>query len=61
VRTVLRRLVRRLRAVWPEVAIELRADSGFAAPEIYRWCEALPQEVGRSATLGQSSWCHLDR
>jgi DDE family transposase len=40
VRTVLRRLVRRLRAVWPEVAIELRADSGFAAPEIYRWCEA---------------------
>ncbi len=40
VRTVLRRLVRRLRSVWPEVVIEVRADSGFAAPEIYRWCEA---------------------
>jgi hypothetical protein len=40
VRTVLRRLVRRLRSVWPAVVIEVRADSGFAAPEIYRWCEA---------------------
>jgi Transposase DDE domain group 1 len=40
VRTVLRRLVPRLRAAWPGVRIELRADSGFAVPEIYRWCEA---------------------
>jgi hypothetical protein len=37
---VLRRLVRRLRAAWPGVAIELRADSGFAVPRLYRWCEA---------------------
>ncbi len=40
VRTVLRRLLRRLRTAWPDVVVELRADSGFAVPEIYRWCEA---------------------
>jgi hypothetical protein len=37
---VLRRLVGRLRRAWPEVAIELRADSGFAVPRLYAWCEA---------------------
>ena len=36
---VLRRLVRRLRQVWPHVAILLRADSGFAVPRLYAWCE----------------------
>src|SRR4051812_5495914 len=37
---ILRRLVRRLRARWPHVTIELRADAGFAKPEIYAYCEA---------------------
>jgi hypothetical protein len=37
---VLRRLLRTLRAVWPNVAVELRADSGFAVPRLYQWCEA---------------------
>jgi hypothetical protein len=37
---VLRRIVRRLRAVWPGVRIALRADSGFAIPRLYAWCEA---------------------
>ena len=37
---VLRRLLRRLRAAWPNVAVELRADSGFAIPRLYAWCEA---------------------
>jgi hypothetical protein len=37
---ILRRLLRRLRAAWPEVAVELRADSGFATPRLYAWCEA---------------------
>ncbi len=37
---VLRRLVRRLRREWPRVAIALRADSGFALPRLYAWCEA---------------------
>jgi hypothetical protein len=36
---ILRRLVARLRARWPHVTIELRADAGFAKPEIYAWCE----------------------
>jgi DDE family transposase len=37
---VLRRLVRRLRQAWPDVVIELRADSGCATPRLYAWCEA---------------------
>ena len=36
---ILKRLVRRLRARWPDVVIELRADAGFAKPEVYTWCE----------------------
>ena len=27
-------------AAWPGVAVELRADSGFATPRLYAWCEA---------------------
>jgi len=34
------RIVAQLRAVWPEVQIVLRADSGFAREEIMGWCEA---------------------
>ena len=37
---VLRRLARRLRQAWPGVALALRADSGFAIPRLYAWCEA---------------------
>jgi hypothetical protein len=37
---VLRRIVARLRQQWPGVAITIRADAGFAKPEIYAWCEA---------------------
>src|SRR5947207_558038 len=36
---VLRRLIKRLRAAWPQVTIEIRADSGFAVPRLYAWCE----------------------
>ena len=46
---VLRRLVRRLRAAWPDVAITIRADSGFAVPRLYRWCEA--EHVGYTIGL----------
>jgi hypothetical protein len=35
----LRYLVGFLRARWPGVAIELRADSGFAIPALYAFCE----------------------
>jgi hypothetical protein len=36
---ILRRIVRRLRAAWPEVQIALRADAGFALPALYDYCE----------------------
>ena len=36
---VLERLVAALRARWPGVAIALRADSGFALPALYEYCE----------------------
>jgi len=41
---VLARLVRRIRARWPEVRIILRADSGFARDTIMTWCEQQPEE-----------------
>jgi hypothetical protein len=37
---VLRRVVARLRAAWPGVAVEVRADCGCATPRLYAWCEA---------------------
>ena len=46
---VLRRIVKRIRQVlgsW--VQIEIRADSGFATPEIYEYCE----QEGLTYTLG---------
>ena len=45
---VLRRLVRAVRARWPGVAVEVRADSGFAVPEVYAYCEA----AGLTYTIG---------
>jgi hypothetical protein len=38
--SVLKRVVRRLREAWGwALEIEIRADAGFAVPEIYEWCE----------------------
>ena len=34
-------LVNRLREVWPDIDIELRADSGFAVPKMFEVCERL--------------------
>lgn len=36
---VLSRVVSAIRARWPHVTIELRADSGFAVPALYEYCE----------------------
>ena len=36
---VLRRLVALIRARFPDVSIEIRADSGFAGPRLYAFCE----------------------
>ena len=37
---ILRRIVRVLRAHWPDIHIEVRADSGFALPALYDYCDA---------------------
>jgi hypothetical protein len=37
--SILKRVVGLLRAAWPGVRVELRADAGFAVPEIYDYCE----------------------
>jgi hypothetical protein len=46
--TVRRAIVRALRQRWPGVQIELRADSGFALPRLYAFCErhALDYTIG---------------
>ncbi|CAN5394805.1 IS1380 family transposase [soil metagenome] len=36
----LARITTAMRARWPDVALELRADAGFAIPELYEHCEA---------------------
>jgi hypothetical protein len=38
--SILKRLVPALRQRWPGVVIEVRADSGFAIPALYDYCEA---------------------
>ncbi len=40
IRAFVRRLVGAIRANWPNVAILLRADSHYAAPEVFDWCRA---------------------
>lgn len=36
---ILKRIVQAIRRRWPQVTIELRADSGFAIPALYDYCE----------------------
>ena len=38
-RAILKLLVRRLREVWPQVQIIVRADSGFCRWRLLRWCD----------------------
>ncbi len=45
---ILKRLVRALRERWPGVRLELRADSGFAAPALYDYCD----QEGIAYTIG---------
>jgi hypothetical protein len=48
-------VVERLRAVWPDVRIHLRADSGFGTPTMYDACEQLRIDytlgIGMNTTL----------
>ncbi len=45
---VLKRIAGRLREAWPEAEMEIRADAGFAVPEVYNYCE----EEGIGYTIG---------
>ena len=54
---ILKRVVARLRARWPEVTIEVRADAGFAKPEIYAFCE----QEGIAYTIGLVTNPRLER
>lgn len=45
---ILQRIVDRLRQHWPDVAITIRADAGFAKPALFAWCEA----AGIAYTIG---------
>jgi len=54
---ILRRLGARLRARWPHVTIEVRADAGFAKPEIYAYCER--ERI--AYTIGLGSNARLER
>jgi Transposase DDE domain group 1 len=47
---ILRRLVSAIRARWPLVSIELRADSGFAIPALYEYCEMSTASASASTT-----------
>jgi len=44
-------LVRRLRAAWPGVRIELRGDSGFGVPALYEVCERLDVQYTFGLTM----------
>ena len=52
-------LVKRLRAVWPDVQISIRADSGFGVPRMYTLCEHLGFDftvgLGMNAVLKRES------
>jgi hypothetical protein len=39
-RKEIERIVQRMRALWPDVKIVLRGDSGFCREELMAWCEA---------------------
>jgi hypothetical protein len=39
-RDVIRRIVERIQAVWPDVVIVLRGDSGFCREPLMAWCES---------------------
>jgi hypothetical protein len=36
---IIKRVVNRIREVWPKVGIIIRGDSHFATPELYAWCD----------------------
>ena len=39
IRAILKRVIKRIRKVWPTVGILFRGDSHFATPKLYSWCD----------------------
>jgi hypothetical protein len=52
---ILQRLVPRLRQACPKAQFLLRADGGFARPELYNWCEDKAHRVDYEINLPQNS------
>lgn len=51
-RSIIKRIVQRIRKTWPSVGILLRGDSHFATPEVYAWCDShnVKYTLGLTAT-----------
>ena len=49
---VLKRLIRLLRARWPDVSIEVRGDSGFAVPALYEYLD--DQHIAYTIAVGRN-------
>jgi len=39
IRSIFKRVIKKIRSVWPHVGILIRGDSHFATPELYSWCD----------------------
>ena len=39
VRSIFKRVIKRIRSAWPNVGILVRGDCHFATPELYSWCD----------------------
>ena len=39
IRAIIKRVIKKIRKVWPTVGILVRGDSHFATPELYSWCD----------------------
>jgi hypothetical protein len=55
-RAVLKLLVEKLKAAWPEVKIIVRADSGFCRRRLMRWCDS--HGIGYVLGLAQNTALH---
>src|SRR3954453_15089001 len=64
-RAILKLLVRRLRAAWPEVKITIRADSGFCRWRLMRWCDrngiGYVLGLAKNAALGRAARDEIER
>jgi Transposase DDE domain group 1 len=64
-RAVLKLLVRKLRAAWPEVKITIRGDSGFCRWRLMRWCDShgigYVLGLAKNTVLGRAARDEIER